>query len=202
MRCSFSLFITAATFLVFSSTGADDAIVPVLNFKEEHHDDATIISGGGVYGAAASILRTTTTDHLNNIDHDLVGLVGSHYGSPADGCQPDEMEFQISGVPGAICAPECTDTPCPTDLPDGVTAEPTCALKNPATGNKYCVLLCSPSSSSTDDTTVVAMLRASSSSSSSISTSSGTVVGVGDGQCGEEATCQPVQGAGVCTYGA
>lgn len=167
---SFSLFITATAFLV-STTAADDAAVPVLHFENLEHD-----SSSGFAGGAASILMMAESSSTGT-------NLQSHYGSPADGCQPDEMKFQISGVPGDICAPQCTDTPCPTDLPDGVTAAPTCALKNPATGDKYCVLLCSPSASTGDNSMLSLRAR------------------VGDGQCGA-ATCQPVQGAGVCTYDA
>lgn len=35
-------------------------------------------------------------------------ILQEHYGSPADGCQADEQQFKISGVPGEICAPKCT----------------------------------------------------------------------------------------------
>ena len=165
---SFSLFVTAAAFL--ASTAADDATVPTTLHWIEPDSRVSAFAGGAA--AAGNILMTDATTDL-----------ASHYGPPANGCEPDEMKFQISGVPGDICAPKCTDGPCPTDMPDGVTAAPTCALKNPATGDKYCVLLCSPS---TTTTAVTTWLRAG--------------VAAGDGQCGE-ATCQPVQGAGVCTYG-
>jgi hypothetical protein len=101
----------------------------------------------------------------------------SHYGPPADGCEPDEVAFAINGVPGKVCSPKCTDTPCPTDKPKHVTAVPTCALQNPATGDKYCVLLCVPVAEDESK-----MLRA-----------------VGGGMCGT-ATCQPIQNTGVCTY--
>ena len=80
------------------------------------------------------------------------------------------------GVPGAVCAPSCTSAPCPTDVPDGVLAFPTCALQNPSNGDKYCALICSPSQN---------VLRG------------GKMVN--DAQCGG-ATCQPVQGTGICTY--
>jgi hypothetical protein len=98
----------------------------------------------------------------------------SHYGAPKDGCEPDELAFSIMGIPGSICSPTCTSRPCPTDLPVDVTAVPTCALQNPSTGDKYCALVCAPS-------TDVKMLRA------------------GDGMCGA-ASCQPIQGTGICTY--
>jgi hypothetical protein len=94
----------------------------------------------------------------------------THYGSPADGCEDDETAFSIMGVKGSICSPSCTDSPCPKDLPDGVTATPTCALQNPQTGDKYCALICAPEN-----------LRS------------------GAGQCGA-ATCQPIQNTGICTY--
>jgi len=66
----------------------------------------------------------------------------SHYEDPYDGCQADEQAFQITGMAGQVCAPVCaSDLTCPTDLPDGSTAIPQCALSDP-TGNKYCVLEC------------------------------------------------------------
>jgi hypothetical protein len=98
----------------------------------------------------------------------------SHYGPPSDGCESDEVAFSINGVKGKVCSPKCTNSPCPTDVPEHVTARPTCALQNPATGDKYCVLLCVPVPEDK-------MLR------------------VGGGMCGD-ATCQPIQNTGVCTY--
>ena len=66
-------------------------------------------------------------------------------------------------------------TPCPTDLPDGVTAQPKCELTN-QDKTKGCCLVCSP-------TIDEPSLR------------------IGDAQCGT-GSCQPIQGVGVCTYGA
>ena len=106
-----------------------------------------------------------------------------HYGPPPDGCESDEQAFQISGIPGGICAAKCTEfMPCP-GAPSGVTASPQCALQGPD-GSHYCVLLCQTSTTTTD-----ANLR-------------GNNNMVGDAQCGD-ATCQdvPGQGVGVCTYG-
>merc|ERR1711937_966632 len=40
-----------------------------------------------------------------------------------------------------VCAPSCDGMSCPTDVPDGVTAEPTCAMGDQS-GGKYCALLC------------------------------------------------------------
>lgn len=100
----------------------------------------------------------------------------THYGDPTGGgCLADEKPFRIMGVPGSVCCPECTSSPCPTDVPDGVTATPTCVLQMPTTGAKFCALICSPS-------TEPKMLRA------------------GDSMCGA-GTCQPVKGTGICTYG-
>ena len=101
------------------------------------------------------------------------GGATTHYGSPENGCEADETAFSIMGVPGQICSPTCTTNPCPSDVPDGVTATPTCALQNPASGEKYCALICDPSKT----------LRGSE----------------GGGQCGP-ANCQPIQGTGICTY--
>merc|ERR1712072_62374 len=70
----------------------------------------------------------------------------SHYEDPKAGCSSDEVDIQIQGVQGAVCSPACTGTTCPTDVPTGVTATPTCALQDASSGKKYCALICSPSS--------------------------------------------------------
>jgi len=64
-----------------------------------------------------------------------------HYEKPP--CQDDEAQASVTGTGGALCAPVCqgSDTDCPTDVPDGVTAQPHCALSD-QTGNQYCALLC------------------------------------------------------------
>jgi len=62
-----------------------------------------------------------------------------HYEKPP--CQDDEAQASVTGTGGAVCAPACQGTDCPTDVPDGVTAQPTCALSDQS-GNKYCALLC------------------------------------------------------------
>merc|ERR1711988_127304 len=99
----------------------------------------------------------------------------THYGNPADGCMPDEQSVKVQGITGDFCSPDCASASCPTDVPSGVTARPQCALQS-TTGDKKCALICSPS---TDEES----LRA------------------GDAMCGE-ATCQPIQGLGICTYAA
>mmetsp|Transcript_26433 Transcript_26433/g.37267 ORF Transcript_26433/g.37267 Transcript_26433/m.37267 type:complete len:146 (-) Transcript_26433:1162-1599(-) len=136
---------TAAIALVAASASAEDVVAQL-----------HLIRPGGL---------PTATD----------GGATTHYGSPKDGCEADESAFSIMGVPGSVCSPACTSNPCPTDVPDGVTATPTCALQNPASGDKYCALICDPTSSAT--------LRGSD----------------GGGQCGP-ASCQPIQGTGICTY--
>jgi hypothetical protein len=97
---------------------------------------------------------------------------GSHYGDPNTGCESDEKAVSITGVSGSVCTPSCSTGACPTDVPAGVTATPTCALQDPQ-GNKYCVLICSPSE--LGDNSI-------------------------DTQCGENASCKSIQGMGVCTY--
>merc|ERR1712127_944303 len=97
----------------------------------------------------------------------------THYGDPADGCEADEQAVQVQGLAGDFCSPDCTSAACPTDVPAGVTAAPQCALKT-TTGKKACALICS---ATTDEES----LRA------------------GDAMCGK-ATCQPIQGTGLCTY--
>jgi len=102
----------------------------------------------------------------------------SHYEDPKDGCQSDEIEISITGVTGDFCSPKCNlFKPCPTDVPEGVSAKPQCALqdsKQPM--DKYCALICAPSLPILDQKAA-------------------------DEQCGENASCKAVQmGIGVCTY--
>merc|ERR1719291_1379104 len=68
---------------------------------------------------------------------------GSHYEKPP--CQSDEKAVQVQGVSGDMCSPSCTSGSCPTDVVSGVTAKPTCALKD-TSGDKYCALICSADS--------------------------------------------------------
>lgn len=62
-----------------------------------------------------------------------------HYEKPP--CQDDEAQASVTGTSGAVCAPACQDSGCPSDVPDGVTAQPNCVLKDQS-GNQYCALLC------------------------------------------------------------
>ncbi len=71
-----------------------------------------------------------------------------HYGDPntiPSSCMPDEQSVKIQGIEGDFCSPPCTSSgTCPTDIPPGVTAKPTCALTS-SSGGKYCALVCDPS---------------------------------------------------------
>jgi hypothetical protein len=69
----------------------------------------------------------------------------SHYGNPADGCQDDEQAVRVQGLPGSFCSPACKRGQCPSDVPDGVTADPECVLRSP-TGESRCALECESSS--------------------------------------------------------
>lgn len=69
----------------------------------------------------------------------------SHYEDPKGGCQADEQAVQITGVQGSFCSPDCASAACPTDVPDGVTAAPQCALKSSTGTDKKCALICNPS---------------------------------------------------------
>jgi len=64
----------------------------------------------------------------------------SHYEKPP--CQSDEVAVQIQGASGEVCAPKCTSSACPTDVPEGTRAKPQCALEDTSTGDKYCALTC------------------------------------------------------------
>lgn len=64
----------------------------------------------------------------------------SHYEKPP--CQSDEMQAQLEGVNGVLCAPHCDSAACPTDVPAGTRAKPACVLQDQASGSKYCALSC------------------------------------------------------------
>lgn len=101
----------------------------------------------------------------------------THYGDPANGCLTDEAEVSIQGVSGDFCTPSCSlFKSCPTDIPEGVSASPQCALQDASSSKKYCALICSP-------TTPILDQKAA------------------DSQCGTNASCKEVQmGIGLCTY--
>ena len=98
----------------------------------------------------------------------------SHYKDPKSSCRTDEIAMQIQGIDGDFCSPKCSQSsPCP-DVPDGVTATPTCALYEEF--SKFCVLICSPSLPILDQKAA-------------------------DAQCGENASCKEGDtGFGICTY--
>ena len=80
------------------------------------------------------------------------GPPGKHYEDPNAGpCSAGEDAVQITGVKGSFCSPSCsTSSPCPTDVPDGATAKPTCALsKGGSPSPSACALICKPSGPTT-----------------------------------------------------
>lgn len=66
----------------------------------------------------------------------------NHYGNPSNGCMSDEVAVKIQGVDGGICAPSCSGSSCPTDVPAGCNARPQCALQDGATHKRYCAVIC------------------------------------------------------------
>lgn len=76
-----------------------------------------------------------------------------HYEAPP--CQQDEQALSIQGLSGDFCSPQCdAEGNCPTDVPKGTTATPSCALRT-STGEQFCALLCNqggcPSGASCED---------------------------------------------------
>jgi len=64
-----------------------------------------------------------------------------HYEQPP--CGADETKGQLQAASTReLCAPECTSSACPTDVPTGVTAKPECVLQDPTAGKKFCALAC------------------------------------------------------------
>ena len=98
---------------------------------------------------------------------------GSHYGDPAKGCQPDEKAVKINGVTGSYCAPHCSaSSPCPA-VPAGTTAAPQCVVEDPSPPPSLCAVICTPG---------LEFMKS------------------GDGGCMPGASCQSIQGTGICTY--
>ena len=65
------------------------------------------------------------------------------YDDPKTGCLPTEEVHSVSGVYGYACMPKCVNGTCPYNYPPETTAMPTCAWKNPVTGENFCILICS-----------------------------------------------------------
>merc|ERR1712110_1161307 len=109
-------------------------------------------------------------DFIDPVDPFAVFTNPTHYGNPTGGCMDDETEAKIQGLKGDACIPKCTGgvfkKTCPTDVPDGTTAAPSCILKD-TKGDHYCILVCS---------------------------------GTATGDCPTGATCETIQGEGVCMY--
>jgi len=75
-----------------------------------------------------------------------LGGSSSHYAAPP--CARDEISFAVAGTDGKTCSPKCgPGKSCPSDVPEGTTAKPSCALKD-QTGVSYCALVCFPFHSS------------------------------------------------------
>ena len=98
------------------------------------------------------------------------GPAGGDYGAPP--CPADEKAVQITGITGSYCAPSCSaSSPCPA-APAGTTAQPQCVVEQPPSSQpSLCALICQPGSGL-----------------------------FGDGGCPAGATCQSIQGEGVCTF--
>jgi hypothetical protein len=104
----------------------------------------TVASASAVGG-----LRVSERQKKERLTLTFVGVKHdeTHYGDPADGCLKDETAVQVEGLGGDFCSPPCTGplkSTCPTDAPKDVTAAPECALRNQATGEGYCALVCIP----------------------------------------------------------
>jgi len=71
----------------------------------------------------------------------------THYEDPKpSGCMADELSVEVEGLAGDFCSPYCSvSKPCPTDLPDGTTANPECVLETQGSSSPTnCALICNP----------------------------------------------------------
>merc|ERR1712151_836300 len=96
----------------------------------------------------------------------------THYEDPKEGCQADEKAISIQGVAGAMCSPKCIG---PT------TNGMTCPTDVPAgvKATPQCAL-----KTPTGDQYCALIC----------------VPGADDNKCGENASCRPISGLGICTY--
>jgi len=101
---------------------------------------------------------------------------GGEYEKPP--CQSGEEAVQVQGLSGSFCSPSCSLTqPCPP-VPKGTTAKGQCILETQGSSQPtQCALVCNPKSGRR-------LLGG----------------GGGGGSCPKGATCQPIQGTGICTY--
>lgn len=118
-----------------------------------------------------------TDDGIDDTTDDADDSTTTHYSDPFQtGCLDDEVVIQIEGVSGEACAPSCSlFSPCPTDMPSGVTGTPECALEDAISGSQYCCVICSATATEAD-------LKA------------------GDEICGDNASCKDIAGTGICTF--
>merc|ERR1712224_825598 len=101
---------------------------------------------------------------------------GGMYEKPP--CQSGEEAVRVQGLSGSFCSPSCSMTqPCPA-VPKGTTAQGKCILETQGSSQPtQCALVCNPKAGSRR-----------------------LLGGGGGGSCPKGATCQPIQGTGICTY--
>eukprot|EP00931_Biecheleriopsis_adriatica_P116924 TRINITY_DN924_c0_g1_i8.p1 TRINITY_DN924_c0_g1~~TRINITY_DN924_c0_g1_i8.p1 ORF type:complete len:189 (+),score=43.73 TRINITY_DN924_c0_g1_i8:120-686(+) len=99
------------------------------------------IMGTGLCTYAAADLIKAVSTKVEALPPVAVGTNPTHYGDPKTGCETDEEAVRVQGLQGDFCSPKCTSGGCPTDVPAGDKATPTCALRT-TTGDKYCALVC------------------------------------------------------------
>ena len=91
-----------------------------------------------------ALMGLSQGNRVNYLEVEFTGT--SHYGNPVQGCLNDELPIRIQGLNGGMCTSDCTQTTCPTDLPESCDAKPQCVLENRATHKKYCALMCTQDS--------------------------------------------------------
>lgn len=120
------------------------------------------------YPTGAAAAEDSTDDSTDD------DTLSTHYSDPFQGgCLSDEAMILVEGMQGATCAPACSLLrACPHDMPSGMTGTPECALTDVISAEKYCAIICSA-------TTDYANLR------------------LGDGACGNGASCMAFMGVGI-----
>ena len=95
-------------------------------------------------GLAAYVCQGTPQVFLKNYEL-VLDDVNGHYEDPYTGpCGSDEVNITIQDVPGAFCTTKCSAfKKCPTDVPQGMTAQPQCCLQS-SDNKKFCGVICDP----------------------------------------------------------
>jgi hypothetical protein len=127
----FAAFLATATVATATAAGPEDSTSPAAvvvaatpTTEKEFVVDLLVKAAGD--GDRIEVVEDMHVVLVAKSHHQVVvvsdaSTTGPHYEKPP--CSNgDEKAVQIMGIDGMFCSPSCVDGPCPTDVPDGVTA--------------------------------------------------------------------------------